>query len=100
MIEAVGSSSSKIFASSESALAISTICICATESVRHLGPRIDGAVEQIEDRAGLPVHLGVVDHCSSGWQVLEQDVLAHREARDEIALLVDGADRGEKRVAR
>ena len=66
----------------------------------HLGLRIDGAIKQVEDRAGLPVHLGVVDHCSSCWQVLEQDVLAHREARDEIALLVDSADRGQKRVTR
>ena len=67
---------------------------------RHLGPRIDGAVEQVEDCARLPVHLRIVDHAVSGRQVLEQDVLADRKARDEIALLMDGADRGGERVAR
>ena len=45
---------------------------------RHLGARVDGAVEQVEICARLPVHLGVIDHRVSGRQVLKQNVLAHR----------------------
>ena len=66
---------------------------------RHLRPRFDAAIELVEHRARLPMHLRVVDHAVPGRQMLEQDVFAHRKARDEVALLMDGADRGGERVA-
>src|SRR5262249_23173124 len=43
---------------------------------------------------------GAVDEAVPRRRPLEEDVLADREARDEVALLVDGADPGGKGIAR
>jgi hypothetical protein len=65
---------------------------------RHrLGPRVDGAIEEVEEAARLPVHFPIVDHAASSRQAFNQDVLADREARDEIAILMHRANPGGER---
>ena len=42
----------------------------------------------------------IVDQAAARRQTLDHDVLADREARDKVALLMHGADAGGDRVAR
>ena len=100
VIEAVGSSSSRILASLRQRLGDLDDLHLRDRQAAHFGARVDAGVEQIEIAARLPLDRAVVDEAVPGRQPLEQDVLADAEARDEIALLMDGADALAERIAR
>ena len=68
---------------------------------RHRQRRVDVEIQQIQPALRLGPHLGIVDPADrTRPQPLQHDVLGHREARDQVALLVDDADPGGDRRAR
>ena len=55
--------------------------------------RFEVHAEIVEDAAGLPVHLGAVDHAISIARLAaEEDVLGNAQPRHEVELLVDDLD--------
>ena len=73
----------------------------ATLSSRDRRARIEIELEHVQPAARLGVDGGVVDAAApAAAEPLEQNVLADREARDEVALLMHHADAGGDRIAR
>ena len=100
--EAVGSSMTRIRASMDRALAISTVCCCATESRltslpgRH--PTVDAQLCQ--ELSGGRRHRPAVDDRPAHRFAAEEDVLRDRPLRQEVELLVDDADAGSLGILR
>ena len=92
----------RISASNESALAISTVCCWATESSRTSEPGeiapLDAELGQ-QPGSGL-LHCPVVDERSARRLAAEEDVLGDGALGEEVELLVDDADAALLRLPR
>ncbi len=56
--------------------------------------RVDREVELGEDGGGAPAHLAVAQEAEPGRLAVQEEVLRHREVRQQVHLLVDGGDAG------
>ena len=94
----VGSSMMRMRASMASALAISVICWCATESSETLVVRIDGAAHLLQQRPGRLPTGALVDEvqppeqATPSLRVAQEDVLGDGLVGGQVELLVDDAD--------
>src|SRR3984957_10991242 len=69
--------------------------------LRDRGARVEIELENLQPAARLGMHGVVIDRAQeSAIEAFEQYVFAHREARNEIALLMDDADAGGDRIPR
>jgi hypothetical protein len=91
---AVGSSMTRMRASSDSALAISTVCCSAIESSRTVWPAriVPARAEALEQRVRVALHPPRVDHPAPHRLAAEEDVLGDGPVGEEVELLVDDRD--------
>ena len=88
----MGSSMISTSASSDSALAISTICRCATESGPHERSRCDVDPEPVEAALRIGAQTRPVDEYPTARFTREKDVLRHRQVRHQVELLMNDRD--------
>ena len=95
---AVGSSMTISRASWDSARAMETSCWPAADSEpTSRAGRISGWPSRAQQRGGGLVHLAAPAEAERGRLVAEEDVLRHRQAVDQVQLLVHGGEAGPQR---